>query len=91
MQVSRFLHWQVRQNITDTTRVFETLYYQWRSGATEEQLFQSEIKSIAYLFREQGARDWWQGNMISFSLEFKTFVDSVISKTQIEETDLVVY
>ena len=41
----------------------------------EEQLFQSEERSLKAIFDNPGAREWWSSNPYSFSPEFRSHVD----------------
>lgn len=62
-------------------RVFETLYYQNKNGTMEAQLFESEKRSLKWAFAMRGARDWWATNPISFSDQFRAFIDEIIEET----------
>ncbi len=57
-------------------RVFETLYYQREVGTAEEQLFQSEIRSLDSVASNPGVRTWWSSNPYAFSPEFRRFVET---------------
>ena len=59
-------------------RVFETLYYQKHNGTIEAQLFNAEKRSIMWAATFPGFREWWATNEISFSDEFRAYVDQII-------------
>ena len=59
-------------------RIFEVLYFQREAGTVEEKLFQAEEKSLRYIFSQPGAIAWWRGNPISFTAEFREYVEGFI-------------
>ncbi len=63
-------------------RIFETLYYQYKTGTMEEKLFQAELNTLKWTFTIPGLRTWWFANPISLSTEFRAFIDALIRDTQ---------
>lgn len=63
-------------------RIFETVYYQRKLGTMEEQLFASEERSANWMITQLGFREWWASNPISFSPEFRTYINRLIEKFQ---------
>ena len=61
-------------------RIFETLYYQYKTGTMEEQLYQAELRTLNWLASQPGIQQWWSANPISFSTEFRAFVGGLISE-----------
>ena len=61
-------------------RIFETLYYQRKIGTMEEQLFLSEERTAQWMLTNLGFREWWAANPISFSPEFRKYIDTLIEK-----------
>jgi hypothetical protein len=70
--------WLVLANM----RIFETLYYQYRTGTMEEQLYEAELRTLNWLASQPGFQAWWSANPISFSAEFRTFICGLISEAQ---------
>jgi hypothetical protein len=65
-------------------RIFETLYYQYQAGTMEAQLFDAELNTLKWAFTSPGLVAWWSANPISFSAEYRAFVDDLIGKVQAE-------
>jgi hypothetical protein len=63
-------------------RIFETLYYQYKTGTMEEQLYQAELNTLKWAFAHPGLQAWWNANPISFSTEYRAFVDSLIREAK---------
>ena len=63
-------------------RIFETLYYQYKSGTMEEQLYQSELNTLKWQAAQPGFQAWWLVNPISFSAEFRAFMGGLINEAQ---------
>ena len=64
-------------------RIFETLYYQNLNGTMEPQLFESEKRSLEWAMSHESFRNWWVNNPISFSNEFRTFIDAIFANQEI--------
>ena len=62
-------------------RIFETLYFQNKNGTMDAQLFESKRRSIVAGFPFPGWRAWWATNTLSFSDEFRTFIDEAMQST----------
>jgi hypothetical protein len=62
-------------------RIFETLYYQRNLGTMEEQLFLAEEKSAEWMIAQPGFREWWSSNPISFSAEFRSYMNDMVRKS----------
>jgi hypothetical protein len=65
-------------------RIFETLYYQYKNGTMDKQLFDAELKTLKWSVTNPGFRAWWAVNPISLSAEFRTFIDGLIRDAQRE-------
>ncbi len=63
-------------------RIFETLYYQYKTGTMEEQLYQAELNTLKWAFTNPGLRAWWSANPMSFSTDYRAFIDALIRDTQ---------
>ena len=63
-------------------RIFETLYYQYKTGTMEEQLYEAELRTLNWLASQPGFQAWWLANPISFSAEFRAFIDGLIRDVQ---------
>jgi len=63
-------------------RVFETLYYQYKSGTMEAKLFEAELKTLKWTVTNPGFHVWWPNNPISLSVEFRAFIDGLIRDAQ---------
>ena len=63
-------------------RIFETLHYQYGAGVLEEKLFEAELNTLKWSFANPGVRQWWAGNPISFSTEYRAFIDGLIRDAQ---------
>lgn len=59
-------------------RIFETLHYQFSTGVLEPKLFEAELNTLKWSVANPGVRAWWIGNPISFSAEFRAFIDGLI-------------
>jgi hypothetical protein len=70
--------WLVLANM----RIFETLYYQYKTGTMEEQLYEAELRTLNWLANQPGFQAWWRANPISFSAEFRAFIGGLISEAQ---------
>ena len=70
--------WLVLANM----RIFETLYYQYKTGTMEEQLYEAELRTLNWLASQPGFQAWWLANPISFSAEFRAFIDGLIRDVQ---------
>jgi hypothetical protein len=70
--------WLVLANM----RIFETLYYQYKTGTMEEQLYEAELRTLNWLASQPGFQQWWTVNPISFSTEFRAFIGGLISEAQ---------
>lgn len=70
--------WLVLANM----RIFETLYYQYKTGTMEEQLYEAELRTLNWLASQPGFQQWWAVNPISFSTEFRAFIGGLISEAQ---------
>ena len=63
-------------------RILETLYYQKHIGTMEAQLFEAERRSIVWVAKGAGFRDWWRSNDISLSDEYRAYVDEIIVEAE---------
>ncbi len=63
-------------------RIFETLYYQYKNGTLDKQLFDAELKTMKWSVTLPGFLAWWPNNPISLSDEFRAFVDGLIREAQ---------
>ena len=61
-------------------RVFETLYYQYQSGIVEQELYTTEENTLKWVFSNPGYREWWLGNPISFSPQYREYIASLIKE-----------
>ena len=63
-------------------RIFETLFYQYKTGTMEEQLYEAELNTLKSVFANPGLRAWWSANPMAFSTEYRAFIDRLICDTQ---------
>ena len=59
-------------------RVFETLYYQNKQGTGDPALWTAEMGTMVALLSGLGGREWWTSNPLSFTPEFRRFVEREI-------------
>lgn len=64
-------------------RIFETLYYQYKTGTMEEQLYEAELRTLKWIASQPGFQAWWLANPISFSAEFRAFIDGLIREAKV--------
>ncbi len=55
--------------------VFDTLHYQARVGAGDNELLLAEEKSFAHLFSLPGVSEWWKENPYAFSPIFRSYME----------------
>ena len=55
--------------------VFDTLHYQARVGAGDNELLLAEEKSFAHLFSLPGVSEWWKANPYAFSPRFRSYME----------------
>jgi hypothetical protein len=67
-------------------RIFETIYYQYKNGTLDKNLFDAELKTLKWSVTYPGVQAWWAANPISFSAEYRAFIDGLIREGQ-KETD----
>lgn len=68
------------------SRIFETLYYQYKNGTLDKKLFDAELKTLKWTVTENpGFLAWWVANPISLSAEFRAFIDGLIRDAQGEK------
>ena len=63
-------------------RIFETLHYQFSTGVLEPKLFEAELNTLKWSVANRGVVAWWAVNPISFSAEFRAFIDGLIREAQ---------
>ena len=61
-------------------RIFETLYYQDRHGTGDPALWAAEGGTMAALLGGPGALQWWESNPLSFTPEFREYVEREVVK-----------
>ena len=66
-------------------RILETLYFQHKNGTMEAELFESEKRSLIWASSYPGFRAWWASNTISFSDEFRAFIDVIVQSSVTEK------
>lgn len=59
-------------------RIFETLYYQYKNGTLDKQLFDAELKTLKWAVSQPGFLAWWPNNPISLSDEYRGFIDGLV-------------
>jgi hypothetical protein len=59
-------------------RIFETIFYQYTNGTIDQRLWQAEKRSMQFLLSGPGSRAWWYRNPLSFTPEFRQFIESEI-------------
>jgi len=62
--------------------VFETLHYQARLGAGDQDLVMAEERSLRNLLLLPGVRDWWSENPYAFGPEFRSYIGRLLVETQ---------
>lgn len=63
-------------------RIFETLYYQYKTGTMEAKLYQAELNTLKWTVTNPGFQAWWPTNPILLSAEFREFIDGLIRHAQ---------
>jgi hypothetical protein len=61
------------------SRVFETLFYQFKNGTMDKKLFDAELSTLKWTVGNAGFREWWAINPISLSVEYRKFIDGLIA------------
>ena len=56
-------------------RIFETLYYQNKQGTGDPALWAAEGGTMVALLSGPGAMEWWESNPLSFTPEFRAYVE----------------
>jgi hypothetical protein len=56
-------------------RIFETLYYQNQQGTGDRALWAAEVVTMKALLNGPGGLEWWGSNPLSFTPEFRAYVD----------------
>jgi hypothetical protein len=56
-------------------RIFETLYYQNKQGTADPALWSAEVDTMVALLGGPGALEWWRSNPLSFTPEFRSYVE----------------
>ena len=67
-------------------RIFETLHYQFSTGALEPKLFEAELSTLKWSVTNPGFLPWWSVNPISLSAEFRAFIDGLIREAGVSAT-----
>lgn len=67
-------------------RVFETIYFQKESGTVDPRLWEAEKRSMQFLLSGAGSRAWWRSNPLSFTSEFRRFVEKEILTGSTDES-----
>jgi hypothetical protein len=66
-------------------RIFETLYYQNQHGTGDPALWAAEVATMKALLGSSGGLEWWKSNPLSFTPEFRAYVDrEVLVRTDAE-------
>ena len=55
--------------------VFDTLHYQARVGAGDNELLLAEEKGFAHLLSQPGVNEWWVENPYAFSPKFRSYME----------------
>jgi hypothetical protein len=55
--------------------VFDTLHYQARVGAGDNELRLAEEKSFVHLLSQPGVNEWWVENPYAFSPKFRSYME----------------
>jgi hypothetical protein len=55
--------------------VFDTLHYQARVGAGDNELLLAEEKSFVHLLSQPGVNEWWVENPYAFSPKFRSYME----------------
>ncbi len=55
--------------------VFDTLYYQARVGAGDQELLLAEENGFVHLLAEPGISEWWTENPYAFSPAFRSYME----------------
>ena len=61
-------------------RIFETLYYQNKQGTGDPALWAAEGGTMIALLSGPGALEWWDSNPLSFTPEFRAYVEREVLK-----------
>ena len=64
-------------------RIFETLHYQFSTGALEPKLFEAEQNTLKWVVTNPGFVAWYAVNPISLGAEFRTLIDGLIREAQV--------
>ena len=61
------------------SRIFETLYYQYKNGTMDKKLFDAELATLKWSAGNPGFRQWWAESPISLSAEYRAFMGDLIA------------
>ena len=61
-------------------RIYETMYYERQFDASDGHLFDSEMRTLRWYATLPGFHQFWSTNPISFSDEFRDFVQGLIDE-----------
>ena len=67
--------------------VFETMHYQARVGAGDEDLVLAEERSLQALLAMPGIRDWWSANPYAFGPEFRAYIEPFLAEARQDPVD----
>jgi hypothetical protein len=59
--------------------VFETMFFQAKVGAGEDDLVAAEERSILTALSTPGGREWWIENPYAFGPEFRAYIDRLVA------------
>lgn len=68
-------------------RVFETIYFQRESGTVDPRLWEAEKRSIQFLLRGAGSRAWWRSNPLSFTSEFRQYIEEEVLPGSVHKSE----
>ena len=63
-------------------RIFETLYFQFQRGTVDATLWDAEKRSMQFFLNQPGSLAWWRANPLSFTPEFRNFIESEVLSLQ---------
>lgn len=63
--------------------VFETMSYQARVGAGDQDLVIAEERSLRDLLATSGIREWWSENPYAFGPNFRSYIESILGEAHL--------
>jgi hypothetical protein len=68
--------------ITSVFRFAEQMFYQYRRGTLEEQMWQGYAENILFIYQQPSVRQWWEIRRGMFSEEFREYLANSVPREE---------